>query len=131
MENIQALIDNRIDAMVSEVMSAVRTAASAALMEALGGPATRPGGPSQSSFKRKVRRGSAGPRRTAAELTELCERLYQQINDAPGKSMSFYAKQLDTPSVALAVVVGKLKKSGRVRKAGERSQTRYFAMGPV
>ena len=67
MRNIQALIDNRTDAMVSDVMSATRAVASTALLKALGGATTMPGGPSRSSCERNVRRRRAGPRRTAAD----------------------------------------------------------------
>ena len=69
-------------------MSAVRAAASAVSMEALGGAATRPADPPAVIARAQARRRRAGRWRTAADLTDLRHRLYQQINDAPDKSMA-------------------------------------------
>ena len=131
MEDIQALIDERIEALASEVMVAVRAAAIEALSGALGGQGARSRGPAKSCSKRKARGPRVIPRRTSEELAKLGERLYEQIDTAPGETMTVYSKRLGATAAELAVPIHKLRKAGRVRKAGERSDTQYFPMGTV
>ena len=131
MENIQAMIEERIAALASDVMNAVRATAMESLSGALGGQTTSAKGRRPQLPKRKSRKRSVLPRRTSEEFAELRERLYEQIEAAPGETMSVYSKRLNMPSAELALVARKLRKSDRVRKVGERSDTRYFPMGPA
>lgn len=131
MEHIQALIEERIDSMMNDVMVALRAAAIAALSEALGGRGTVNGADSQQPRKSARRRSSnVKPSRSKEEIAELGDCLYRQIDAAPGQSMSFYAKELGVTSPQLAVPARRLKKTARVRTVGQRNETKYFPMGP-
>jgi hypothetical protein len=61
-------------------------------------------------------------------LADLCERLYQKIDEQPGQGMAAYAEALTVAPRDLGVVVGRLKKTGRVRTVGQRDRMRYFPM---
>ena len=68
------------------------------------------------------------PRRTPEELSALGERLYSAICAKPGETMTVLATQLGTTPRRLERPVARLKRAGRVRSVGERSQTRYFPL---
>lgn len=69
---------------------------------------------------------SVPPRRSAAELDELCERLHQQVCAHPGASMAMFSENMGVPVRELQRPMTKLKTEGRVRRVGERNLTRYF-----
>lgn len=67
-----------------------------------------------------------GPRRTAEEIAELGEQLYELVCAHPGESMTLFAEQMGMRAGDLHVPMSKLKVAGRVRSVGQRSLTRYF-----
>lgn len=132
MESIQALIEERIDGLVRDVMVMVRASATEAMgdaMRARNGGKTSPR--TQPPAKSARRTQAPKPRRTAEQLAEMAERLDRQIDATPGETMSVYAEQLGVTAMDMTVPARRLKKAGRIRKVGERSETRYFPMGPV
>ena len=131
MENLQAQIEERINEMVGDVLVLIRRAANDALNNALSGTTATGGGKAAPKPKRDKRRASQPQaRRSPEELSALCERLYQKIDEQPGKGMAVYAEALDTAVRDLGVVMKRLRKAGRVRSLGERDRTRYFPMDP-
>jgi len=129
MENLQAQIEERINEMVGDVLVLIRRAANDAVNNALSGtPAT--GGAKAGSKRGKRRVSKPQARRSPEELSALCERLYQAIDEQPGQGMAVYAEVLAVAGRDLGVVVKRLRKAGRVRTIGERDRTRYFPMDP-
>ena len=127
MENLQVQIEERINAMVGDVLVLLRQAANDAVNNALSGTAATVGaGTGQKRSKRRVSKPQA--RRSPEEITKLCERLYQKIDENPGQGMAAYAEALAVGARDLGVVVRRLKKGGRVRTVGERDRMRYFPM---
>ena len=127
MENLQAQIEERINAMVGDVLVLIRQAANDAVNNALSGTtATVGAGTGQKRNKRRVSKPQA--RRSPEEISKLCERLYQKIDEHPGQGMAAYAEALAVGARDLGVVVRRLKKGGRVRTVGERDRMRYFPM---
>ncbi len=74
------------------------------------------------------RQGTAVPRRTPEELGELAEQLLEAVRACPGETMPVIAAQVGEEPRALHRPMQRLKRSGRVRSAGERNFTRYFPM---
>ena len=69
-----------------------------------------------------------GRRRSPAELAALGERFYAAVCKQPGETMTVLAGQVRATAGELHVPVAQLKRAGRVRSAGQRSQTRYFPL---
>ncbi len=113
--------------MGGDVLMLVRGAANDARNNALSG-ATAAGGAKAAPKRGKRRASQPQARRSPEELSALCERLYQKIDEQPGKGMAVYAEALGTAVRDLGVVMQRLKKAGRVRSLGERDRTRYFPM---
>ncbi len=127
MENLQVQIEERINVMVGDVLVLIRRAASDAINNALSGTAaTKGSGAGRKRGKRRVSKPQT--RRSPEELSDLCERLYQKIDEQPGEGMAAYAEALAVAARDLGVVVRRLKKTGRVRTVGERDRMRYFPM---
>lgn len=83
--------------------------------------------PTQHKVKKKAS-GERRARRSPEELTELGNRFYAAVCDTPGETMAVLATRLEVSSRSLEKPVARLKKTGRVRSAGERQFTRYFPM---
>ena len=116
--------------MVGDVLVLIRRAANDAINNALSGTAATDGcGAGRKHGKRSKRRVSKSQvRRSPEDLSDLCERLYQTIDEQPGEGMAAYAEALAVAARDLGVVMGRLKKTGRVRTVGERDRMRYFPM---
>lgn len=70
--------------------------------------------------------GRVTPRRGREELTELSHKLYEQICASPGTTMAALAMSLQAPARTLQLPMEILKRDGRIRHVGQRSQMRYF-----
>ena len=114
----------QIERLVREHISASRKQASAALERAF---AETEREPAQRSPETEPTRQSK-PRRTPEEIAALGERLYAAICETPGETMMVLAQTVGVTTQDLSVPMGRLKKAGRVRNAGQRSHTRYFPM---
>jgi glutamate dehydrogenase/leucine dehydrogenase len=69
-----------------------------------------------------------GKRRTAAELEALAQRFHQAVCDKPGELMAVLAPTIGVTPRELHRPVAHLKDLGRIRSAGQRTETRYFPM---
>ena len=114
-----------IESLVASYIDEVRRSAQEAVDRSLSRAPTK---------TRPARRGPGGDaemghparRRSAEELGELCEALYESVCARPGEAMSVFADEAGLPVRALRRPMSKLKREGRVRSVGERNMTRYF-----
>jgi len=121
------VLESQIEELVRAHVAAIQRAAAAAVER---------GCRQVSSARPKVRSGTvsaaskrvAGPRRAAAELAALAERLYEAIRANPGAAMSALAAHVGATPRELNQPAKHLREAGRVRSVGKRSATRYFPM---
>jgi acyl-CoA reductase-like NAD-dependent aldehyde dehydrogenase len=113
-------LQNQIEQLVREHLVGQRAAATAAVERAFAAAAAPVGA-------RAVRR-TQGRRRPPTEVAGLAEQLYAAVRANPGELMTVIAAQVGQPAQALNRPMLHLKRSGRVRSAGQRSFTRYFPM---
>ena len=110
-----------VERLVFEHLAAQQDEVAAALKRAFGSVSQAPVGAAR-------RRG--GPRRSEGELTRLADRLDAIVRVHPGETMSVLAHKLGTTSAALHRPMMLLKRTGKLRSAGQRQFTRYFPMHP-
>lgn len=115
-QQIEELIREHIAACHRAVAGAVERAFAAARSK----PARRPRQAKSPSGRAR--------RRTPEETAALGEQLYSVVCANPGETMTFLASQLGTTPRWLEVPVARLKRAGRVRSVGRRSQMRYFPL---
>ena len=65
-------------------------------------------------------------RRAPSEVTALSDRLFEAVSAHPGETMSVISPAVGETARALHRPMINLKRDGRVRSAGARSNTRYF-----
>ena len=118
-EQLEKHIEQAIRAHIAEV----RRRACAAVERGFAAAGARPTAP------RGARR-QASRRRAPDELSELGERLHQAVSSNPGSTMATLAPVVGVSPKELSRPVELLKRSGRVRSAGQRQTTRYFPMTP-
>ncbi len=128
MVNLQNQIEERINAMVGEILVVVRRAALEAVNQALSGAGT-PVSPRSRAKPAKRQPQPAAPRRSPEQLASQRERLYAEISAQPGEGMALYANKLQVPVRALSLPAQQLRKAQRVRTVGQRDKMRYFPMG--
>ena len=119
-EQLEKHIEQAIRAHIAEVRRRAVAAVERGFAATRGGVTTAPRG-----TPRQV-----GRRRAADELSELGERLYQAVCATPGATMATLAPVVGASPKELGRPVELLKRSGRVRSAGQRQMTRYFPMTP-
>lgn len=130
MENLQAQIEERINAMVGEVLVLVRRAAIESVNNALSGTgAIRGRSVGTPGDNRRKRSTESQSRRSPEELAILRERLYAEVAKVPGEGMLLYSTQLGLSVRELSLPTQQLRKAGRVRTVGERDRMLYFPMG--
>lgn len=116
-ERIEKLVRELVEAHMKETQAVVL----AAVTRGFAGSAT------QVKPSRKGRKArSFNGRRSPEEISALAERLYELVCARPGESMVSFATDLGKTSDELHRPMAMLKKSGRVRSAGERNRTCYF-----
>lgn len=115
-------LEAEIERLVREHLLAQRRAAAAALERAFASAATPTRGTA-------ARPSTTRRRRTAAEMTGSVARLYDAVRANVGETMTVIAAHLGETPRALNRPMAHLKRSGRVRSAGQRQHTRYFPMG--
>lgn len=116
MKNVQARLDESVEEFINKLQTVIAELAVEAITQRL-----RP--------QLKRRRGPATPYRTPAAVSALADSLYGQICAQPGETMMVLSKAVGEKSGALAVPVRKLLAGGRVKKVGQRADTRYFPVG--
>ena len=117
-------LENQIERLVREHLSAQHKAATAAVERAFASAAI-------SKQAHVPRRSTAGGRRARAEMTEVADRLYAAIRANPGETIAVIAAEVGESAKALHRPMALLKQAGRVRSAGQRRLMRYFPMGPA
>ena len=115
-----------IESVVASYMNSVRDTVRQAVEHAFAQPAA----PNQAS---KAKRAAAATpprataaRRTAAQLSEVCDALCDLVRAQPGASMVELAEQMGAETRSLQRPMAKLKAAGRVRSVGKRHLTRYY-----
>ena len=108
--------------MVREHLAATRSAARIAVERAFGSEAVSDPAP------RRVKSSDGLKRRASTELAALGERFYKAVCVKPGETMTVLSAEVGASARELHRSVALLKRAGRVRAVGQRSQTRYFPM---
>jgi hypothetical protein len=110
-----------IEQLVRDHLAEIHRSTAAALERAFASSAV----PGKATPKPPVRR-PASNRREPDEVAALAERLHSAVCAAPGETMAVLAERLGTTASALNRPMNNLRRAGRLRSAGVRSQTRYF-----
>lgn len=121
-KNIEEL-ETQIETLVREHIAACQLAAATALERAFGSAPRR-----TRSRRRATPEAATSGRRTAEEMAELGERLYEAVRDNPGKGMTVLMAQVGGTARELHRPMMLLKRAGRIRSVGQRHQMRYFPM---
>jgi hypothetical protein len=123
-------LEASVEALIQQQVAAYE----ASLREALGRRLAADGGRSSPRRTRRSegpkRRQPAGPRRTTAELEALGERLLKAVEATPGETMMTLAQRLGIRAREFQRPVQLLRRTGRIRMVGQRSQARYYPMTP-
>jgi len=114
MKNIQTRIEEQVDVFVGNLQQLISEAATEAVGQALG-----------SSSRGKARRRPS-KRRREEDIAALTEELYRAICRHPGASMRTLGETVRRPTRELSLCAHRLIDQRRVKKAGQRDQTRYF-----
>lgn len=123
-----------IEKLVREHVAAARAAATAAVNRAFESAKSSTRTAVKASTPRTTKRRDAwseqkwGRRRGSGEVEGLAERLYIAVQQNPGETMTVIAPRVGESARALNLPMQILKRSGRVRTAGQRASMRYFAM---
>jgi hypothetical protein len=124
MTNTNEDLGKRIEQMIAEHIAASRRTAQEAVEKAFASSAVAPA----VGRSRPARAGARGKRRGAADLEALGERFYRAVCQNPGETMTVLAAEVCATARELHRAVARLKRTGRVRAVGQRSQTRYFPL---
>jgi len=136
MHTTNGLLEARIDELMQGVLVAAREVALAAVAEAFArnGDLRGAGNSRQHAHPRRMepspergRRRRPGKKRSPDELMALSAKFCRAVDKKSGETMAYYARELGSTAVALAVPVRRLIEEGRVRSVGERNQRRYYA----
>jgi len=116
-ERIEKLVRELVEAHMKQTQAAVL----AAVTRGFAAPAVRVKPPRKQTTPR-----SSNERRSPEEISALAEHLYELVCATPGEPMVSFATELGKNARELHRPMMTLKRSGRVRSAGERNRTCYF-----
>lgn len=135
--NSNRQLEQRIDDLVHGVLTAAREVALAAVAEAfarnqdqqveVGHRDARRNSKMGEKRENGVRTRGGGKKRSPDELMSLGNKLCKAICSKPGETMTFYAKEVGSTPINLAVPARRLIEEGRVRAIGERNRRKYYA----
>lgn len=108
-----------------EYRTAVQAAVQAAVEAAFVSPQLTVKPPAERAPRTKPTARPA-KRRSSAEIAELGERFYTLVCQQPGEPMTTLAPLLGVSARELAQPIAGLKRAGRIRSVGQRSETKYF-----
>lgn len=111
-----------IESLVADFVDESRRAAEQALQRSF----ARVSPVSKKSSRARVVSVEPDSRRSASELEELAEKLYEIVCARPGEKMGVFAEELGVASPSLRRPMSRLKAEGRVRCVGDRGMARYF-----
>jgi hypothetical protein len=112
-----------IERLVREHIAATRNSARIALERAFGAEVEAAIG-----ARTRTKPSEGLKRRASSELAALGERFYRAVCAKPGETMTVLATETGASARELHRSVALLKRAGRIRTVGHRSQTRYFPM---
>lgn len=118
---IPETLDAKIERLVREHLVEQQVVAKAAVERAFAAIAP--------ALRVAPRRRATFVRRAPGKVADLAEQLFAAVQACPGETMTVIAARVGEKARALNRPMAHLKKSGRVRSAGERNYTRYFPMG--
>lgn len=127
-ESLEQKIESMVERLVREHLVTLEAAAATAVREGFR-RATRPAASKERAGARPSSRRALAPRRSAAELARLAERLYAAICAQPGETMAVLGRVVGASARELSRPATALRRSGRVRSVGQRHATRYFPLG--
>jgi hypothetical protein len=111
----------KLEQLVRDHISEIQRSAAAAVTRAFGSPS-----PTTKQQPRQHRQSQTGNRRDPEEVSALAERLHAAVCSAPGETMAVLAERVGATVSELNRPMNNLRRAGRLRSAGARSQTRYF-----
>lgn len=114
-----------IESLIGSYMAGVRQAAQEAVERALVRSASG-GRPTRTGNRKAPRPPTTTSRRTAAELAEACDALFEVVRAHPGASIVSLAEKIGTEARTLRLPMATLRSTGRVRSVGQRHLTRYY-----
>jgi len=117
MKTLDARIQEHVDAFVGNVEQLIREMTLATVTRRM------------SVKKRPIGRGQGWAKRKPEVLAELTERLYRAVCASPGASMRALSEAIEQTPRELQLPVHRLLSDGRIKKTGQRDQTRYFPVG--
>lgn len=116
-------LNTQIESLIREYVAAQRASVAAAVQRAFTS-SSAPSKPKPAATSSRA----WGRRRPPTEVADLAERLFAAVRAHPGETMSVIAPEIGEPARMLNRPMANLKRAGRVRSAGQRSNTRYFPM---
>jgi predicted transcriptional regulator len=114
MNTIQMQIEAQVDEFVGNLQRLIYDTAVEAVQRATAAK-------SQVRAQRQV-----SARRSTEALTSMADQLYRTVCEQPGESMRAFGQTLGCNPRELLLCMRRLLAQGRVKKAGERQNTRYF-----
>lgn len=131
MADIEEQIEQRIRAFADELRALIREAAHQAIDDALGAASTQPSSPRRSnakpaSSKTRRRPSPKGTRRTTDQMQCDLDALREHLRRHPGTTALEISAALGMATREITRPVKKLIAAGEVRKAGVKSNTRYY-----
>jgi hypothetical protein len=118
-------LDQRIEQLIREHITAVQRSAREVLERAFAGTAGAPRKPARAAVGNTTA-AENGKRRGPAEMSAFAERLYRAVCAYPGESMTALAKELGAAPSELQRPMALLRQSGRMHSVGQRHLTRYY-----
>jgi hypothetical protein len=121
-------LEASVEALIQQQVAAYEARLREALGRRLAADRGR-GSPRKMARNSGSKRGQpAGPRRTTEELEALGARLLEAVKASPGETMLTLAKRVGIRARELQRPVQLLRRTGRIRMVGQRSQARYYPM---
>lgn len=115
MKNIQTYVEESVDEFIGKLQKLVGEFAVCVIEQRL--------------TKRRKKQRRQSPSRSPDEIKAIVNELYAQICKQPGATMISFSKAMNRPSPSLTIPIRKLVAEGKVKKTGQRSDTRYFPVG--
>jgi|GEM_PF-773790 len=130
--NVDAQIQDRIQAFTAELSDLVKAAAMDAVQEALGGQASsaaRRPTPKKAASRKATKRAGSGKRirRSAEDLEALSGQLVAYVKANPGARLEEISAGMGIASKDLKRPVTLLLEAKKLRKTGQKRGTQYFA----
>lgn len=111
-------IEDLVDAFMADVRMSAR--------EAIEHAFSRASAKGQKRIAKVSTKSSAAARRTDAQVSQMCDDIFEVLRANPGVPMAVLVEKMNVPGRLLNYPMARLKFSGRIRKVGRRQSTRYY-----